>query len=112
MRHLAMLLAAGLIVAACGGCQEKFSSQRYETIYIGQPAFDVEKVLGLPNARFSKSWVYVHDKPFYKAVITFIDGRVADKSWIGEKEFDDHLQGTQPPDERPFIEIEPEMEVK
>jgi hypothetical protein len=90
-RGTVVLLSAALLATIfCGGCNEQFTKQRYETIYIGQSQMEVEKILGNPEARFSDSWTYLHEEPFYKAVIQFRDGRVSDKAWYDEKEMGVH----------------------
>jgi len=76
---LCVLAAAAMLLLA--GCAERFTPQRYSTIYLGQPAAEVRRVLGPPTHRFPDRWMYLHDAPFYRATITFRDGRVAAKRW-------------------------------
>jgi hypothetical protein len=95
---LCLLLTAVVLCAV--GCQEKFTRQRYETIYIGQPAPQVERTLGDPEAKFSDTWTYIHETPFYKAIIKFENGRVVDKAWYDSEQFDTHPD-LKRPDERP-----------
>jgi hypothetical protein len=86
-----VLLAAVLLAGFCTGCQKTFTRPRYDTIHVGMSEVDVERTLGAPNVRFSDGWRYVHDEPYYKAVIQFREGRVTDKSWYDEKgEMGDH----------------------
>ncbi len=81
-----LLLGAGLLaVGFCAGCQKKFTRQRYETIYIGMPDRQVRKILGEPHLARGESWRYLHEKPFYKAIIEFENGRVKSKSWSLER---------------------------
>jgi hypothetical protein len=95
---LCLLLSA---VALCAvGCQEKFTRPRYETIYIGQPAAQVERTLGQPEAKFSDTWTYIHETPFYKAIIKFENSRVVDKAWYDSEQFGTHPD-LKHPDERP-----------
>jgi hypothetical protein len=89
-RTIMCFLAAGVLLGMCAGCQEQFTRQRYETIYVGQPAFEVEKTLGTPDARFSDTWTYLHSDPFYKAIIEFEDSRVTNKAWYDENEMGRH----------------------
>jgi hypothetical protein len=90
-RSLFVLLTAALLAGLCTGCQEKFTRPRYDTIYVGMSEVDVERTLGAPAVKFSDSWSYRHDEPYYKAVIQFREGRVTDKSWYDEKgEMGDH----------------------
>jgi len=98
MARLVMcMIAAGLLAGLCGGCaQEKFTRVRYDTINNGMSAFDVETTLGTPVHKFSDSWTYWHEEPFYKAVIKFHDGRVIDKAWYDSKEMGEHPD-TKPP---------------
>lgn len=77
---LAMLLA---------GCN-KFTRPRYETVYVGQPDWEVAKTLGEPMVRYSDEWVYENEKPWYKAIIKFEGDRVSGKSWYDSKELEDH----------------------
>lgn len=86
---LLLVVAAVFVAGACAGC-EKFTRARYETVYVGMPEFEVEQTLGAPTARFSDSWSYLHDEPFYKAIIQFRDGRVSDKAWYDAMEMGDH----------------------
>jgi len=74
------------------GCAtNKFTRQRYETLYNGQPASDVELTLGPPQHKFSDTWTYVHDKPYYRAIIAFDEnGRLIDKQWYDTEEMGDH----------------------
>jgi len=87
---LLLLIVAVLVSCMCAGC-EKFTRARYETVYIGMPQFEVEQTLGEPAAKFSDSWSYLHDDPFYKAIIQFRDERVSDKAW-----YDANEMGTNP----------------
>jgi len=77
----AFVLIAALLGGLAAGCAEKFTPQRYGAIYIGQPEFEVEQTLGRPAHKFSDSWTYLHDEPFYKAIIHFRNGRVVRKVW-------------------------------
>jgi len=100
-----VLVAAMLLAGLCCGCN-KFTRARYDTIYVGEPAFEVEKTLGRPDAAFSDSWSYINEKPFYKAIIQFKDARVTKKSWYDEREMGDHPDSMKPSDERkPKVEI-------
>ena len=76
---LAVVYGLALLAVGCGG--PKFSRVNYETIYLGQPAGAVEDKLGEPTRREEGTWIYVNDEPWYRAVIEFDDGRVADKHW-------------------------------
>ena len=82
MRHrLIVILAVWMLAAAGGGCK-RFDQQHYETIYIGQPAWDVRKVMGKPTRQDEDAWHYVHRKPPYsRAVIYFKRGTVSGKEW-------------------------------
>ena len=96
MKRATVLILVACAVAAfcCTGCAKKFTRQRYETIYTGQSAFDVEKTLGDPadggGHKFSDTWTYINHRPFYKAVIEFKSGRVSKKVWYDEHEMGDH----------------------
>jgi len=85
-RSTIILLAAGLLVSGlCGGCQQKFTRQRYETIYVSMPDWQVREVLGAPAEGNGDQWTYVNDMPYYRAAVAFKDGRVVGKSWSTEK---------------------------
>ena len=84
------VLVVIVLAGSFAGCN-KFTRERYETIYVGQPADIVEKTLGKPYVKFSDTWTYEHnDAPYYKAVIMFKDGRVIGRSWYDEREMGDH----------------------
>ncbi len=84
-----VLTSVVLLGCVCAGCK-KFTRIRYETVNIGTPQDEVELILGRPRAKFSDSWTYVNEKPYYKAVIQFKAARVSDKAWYDEKGMDDH----------------------
>ncbi len=86
MKRQAAFILAGLLLAAClAGCNRSFTRERYETIYIGQPDWDVREVLGRPTLQQADAWTYVHSKtPYYQAVIYFRDGKVVGKDWSYE----------------------------
>jgi len=76
------LLAVGLLLGGLAGCGgTKFTPQRYDTVYIGQPAWAVERALGKPQEKTPGRWVYLHAKPYYRADILFENVRVVDKRW-------------------------------
>jgi len=111
MKRFTLLLAGAVLAAGlCAGCQEKFTRQRYETIYVGQPAAEVELTLGEPKAKFSDSWSYIHEDPFYKAIIKFSSGRVSDKAWYDEHEMGENPDLKDAPGERKII-VEQQMVV-
>ena len=84
-----VLTGAALLACMCAGCN-KFTRVGYETINIGMPQDEVEMVIGKPLAKFSDSWTYVNEKPYYKAIIQFKEARVSAKRWYDEKGMDDH----------------------
>ncbi len=84
-----VLTSVVLLGCVCAGCN-KFTRVRYETVNIGTPQDEVEMILGRPKVKFSDSWTYVNENPYYKAVIQFKGGRVSDKAWYDEKGMDDH----------------------
>jgi len=73
-----MVVVAGMV---CGGCQERFTRQMFDTIYIGQPDYAVRRTLGEPESRSDGTWTYVHRRPYYRAVIDFKNNRVISKKW-------------------------------
>lgn len=79
---LALLMAGA---TGCGGSGE-FDRVNYDTIYLGQPADAVRQRLGEPTHESQGEWIYIHEMPFYKALIRFDDGVVADKQWSYRRE--------------------------
>jgi len=85
-RSLIILLIAVALVWICGGCQGKFTRQRYETIYTSMPDWQVRNVLGEPADQSPDKWTYVHQQPYYLAEIRFTEGGlVSGKSWSTDK---------------------------
>jgi hypothetical protein len=81
MRRNSLILATLAVLIVSAGCN-RFARQRYETVYVGQPAADVRRALGRPTSQDGDEWLYVHDSPpYYRAVIRISDGKVAGKSW-------------------------------
>jgi len=74
-----MLAAMPLLM--CTGCQQKFTRQRYETIRVTMPEWEVREVLGSPKRRDGEVWTYVNERPYYRAEITFAGGEVVGKDW-------------------------------
>ena len=101
-RHIAALLVvSALVTGALVGCEtNQFTRERYETLYTGLSAVDVELTLGTPTTKFSNSWTYINREPFYKAVIGFDENRlVSSMAWYDSEEMGDHpdsLNGSDP----------------
>lgn len=93
-----LILAALVLAALLVGCgNHSFTRQRYETIYVGQPSWDVRQALGDPTVEEPNAWTYEHTEvPYYRAVIYLRHGRVVSKEWSYE-----------PPDEPPTADAEP-----
>ena len=87
MKRSTIILLAVLLGWAgfCAGCQGKFTRQRYETIYLGMPDWEVRGILGDPTAEADGVWSYIHHEPYYSATIQFEESRVKDKRWSYEK---------------------------
>ena len=80
-----MLLTVGLVAGGLCGCQqEKFTRQRYETIYPSMPDWQVRQILGEPTAIDGETWTYVRVRPYCKVVLRFEKGRLKDTSWTSE----------------------------
>ena len=78
-------LAAALLAGSfAAGCAPKFSRQKFETIYVGMPAYAVEQKLGEPQESTPALWVYT-GRPYYRAEIIFRDGRVVETRWSYER---------------------------
>jgi hypothetical protein len=87
---VAWALIAAMFLTSCGGCEvaklfsfnfKKFTRERYDTIYHGQPREQVRKKLGEPHETTGNAWVYSHEEPFYTAVVFFEAGKVTAKRW-------------------------------
>ena len=76
---MVVILLSGFAIGGCTG--PKFTRQQYDTLYIGQPPGAVYASLGEPQEMRGDVWVYVNDRPFYRAVIVFEDDQLAKKSW-------------------------------
>lgn len=88
-RTLSLAVGVGLLIGLGAGCN-KFTPQRYQTIYVGQPAPEVEKTLGQPNQQFSDQWIYIHrGQSYYQANIYFESGRVIRKLWFDRQHMPD-----------------------
>jgi hypothetical protein len=86
------LIAAGALLA--GGCaKESFTRVRYETVYLGQVAEEVEATLGPPDRIEDNRWMYIHREPFYQAIIAFDEGRVVSKQWNWDRPREDRGGG-------------------
>jgi hypothetical protein len=84
MTRLIVAVALAAVLLAPTGCN-KFTRQRYETIYVGQPVSQVEEFLGKPDYRSEGDLIYVNRRPYYRAVIHTKDGKVSGKHWSVEK---------------------------
>lgn len=91
------VLLAATALTACGGCDivklfhfdfRKFTRERYDTIYHGQPREQVRKKLGRPHQTTGNAWVYSRDEPFHTAVIFFEADKVTGKRWSDFEEID------------------------
>ncbi len=81
-----LILVALLLAGSLAGCS-RFTRQNYETIYVGQPAWDVERAMGRPTAIEGEEWVYLHEAaPYRRAVIRLVNGKVVGKSWSYERQ--------------------------
>ena len=79
-RVLLVLVAAMSAGFVCQGCAGRFSRENFETIYQGQPAGAVERVLGRPARKQADEWIYIRRRPhYYEARIRFADGKVMKK---------------------------------
>lgn len=79
----ALLVMLTLATLSCLGCRDEFTRERYETLYEGQPAWDVAETLGEPTRRENGKWVYLRtESPICSAWIFFEDGRLVDKRWF------------------------------
>jgi hypothetical protein len=78
--HLAAAtIVLALLSAGCDG--GAFTRSAFDTIYVGQPRYDVRRKLGEPTHRLDDAWLYVHEAPFRKAIVRFEDDRVVSKEW-------------------------------
>jgi hypothetical protein len=92
MRFMAYLLVlAAMTAAGCTTSRGKFTRPNYETLYYSQPAADVQTAMGKPSKQEPDRWEYMHQKPYYKAVIFLQDGQVVKTEW-----YDDPWSGPSP----------------
>lgn len=94
-----LLTAIALNTAACTTALfYKFDRQRYETLYYGQPYYAVEDTMGKPTEIDERQWIYIHESPYYRAVITYdAEGKLANKEWfLAEDEPDVNPAGQTP----------------
>ena len=85
MTKATILLAAVLLVCLCAGCQQKFTRQQYETIYVGMPDWQVRNVLGQATVTHGDAWAYVNESPYYRATIEFENSHVTGKRWSSDR---------------------------
>ena len=83
-KTLVLLVLVAVSAGVMSGCT-KFTPKRYSMIQTGMTELEVETILGPPYHKFSDSWTYTHEDPFYRAKILFANGRVADKAWTDDK---------------------------
>ena len=84
-----LLAPAGVVVLfLCAGCQQgRFTRENYDTIYVTQPAREVERIMGPPERSAPEHWDYVRRRPVHcEARIWFHDGNVARKEWFDRQE--------------------------
>ncbi|MFP3938520.1 MAG: hypothetical protein ACLFVW_09285 [Phycisphaerae bacterium] len=87
VRRTRTIALIGLLAMAgvTAGCQEKLTRPRYETIYMGQPAEQVQKTLGKPDARTDGTWTFTREKPYARVIIRFENNHVVDKAWYHDE---------------------------
>jgi hypothetical protein len=85
-RRALLILSAAMLAGSLTGCGGgRFARPYYDTIYIDQPADDVRQALGRPQSETPDYWTYTHERPYYKAVIFFRNGRVVGKKWFSQR---------------------------
>ena len=104
-KTLVLLVLVAVFAGAMAGCT-KFTPKRYSMIRTGMTELEVEKILGPPYHKFSDSWTYTHEDPFYRAKIRFENGRVADKAWTDEKGIADDPDAKVPIGETPKVKVD------
>jgi len=83
----ALACGVALALALLAGCDRArrgpgyFTRQNFETVYPGQPDWAVEEKLGHPQERHADHWVYVNERPYYRAVVRFAGGKVTETQW-------------------------------
>lgn len=92
MKRTLMLLLAAVAAGVLTGCN-KFTQKRYSLVQTDMTELEVEKILGSPYKKFSDSWTYIHDEPYYRAKILFRNGRVVGKAWVDMKGIEDDPDG-------------------
>lgn len=84
MKRTIFLLIAAVMVAGLGaGCEEKFTQRRFDTMVMnGQSEMEIEKILGQPDARWTRKWKWINlDKDFSAVVLFNENGQVIGKAW-------------------------------
>jgi hypothetical protein len=83
MKRTVLLLLAFVAVAALAAGCEKFTKKRFDTMVMkGQSQVEVEKILGPPDAKWTRKWRWVNfDKHFSGTVLFDTNGFVVGKAW-------------------------------
>ncbi len=86
VRTVTAMVVLAFLSAGCDG--GAFTRSAFDTIYVGQPRYDVRRKLGEPTHRLDGAWLYVHEAPFRKAIVRFEDDRVVSKEWSYDRSRD------------------------
>jgi hypothetical protein len=82
-RLTAAIILASVLVSSVG-CT-RFTRQRYETVYVGQPVSEAQEILGAPDFRKDGDLIYVNYRPYHHTIIHVQDGKVSGKEWSVDK---------------------------
>ncbi len=108
-RNLTILLLTCVAVSFIAGCN-KFTRSRYELVHPGMSELEVKTLLGKPYHKFSDSWTFINDEPYYRAKIAFENGKVIDKAWADfDHGIDDDPDGKKPIGDTPSVIVESKL---
>lgn len=101
-----LLVLAAMAAAGCSTSRGKFTRVNYETLYYSQTAPDVQQSIGAPSSitrsrwenlspevqkavgkpleKEFDCWEYLHQKPYYRAVIFLQDDQVVGRVWYDD----------------------------
>ena len=83
MKSTTRFVLLSAIVLALGGCAQKLTYERFQTICPGDPPEAVQAILGKPWMKSvnGQAWAYQDTDRGINAMIYFQDGRVTSKKW-------------------------------
>jgi hypothetical protein len=131
-----LLVLAAMAAAGCSTSRGKFTRENYETLYYGQCAPEVQKAMGAPSgitrSRWDNlspevqkavgkplgqefdSWEYLHEKPYYRAVVFVQCEQLVGRAWYDEPSAQPASAptGKKPPPVKSGLDRKPKKEKK